>query len=144
MVSETQASGRPGGLGTGRGGGRGNRAGPHHEAKVSPLGGQVAPDLIVQLYVLIDEVHILFMWQEVCVQSRTQQEEPQLHDPAWPPGVRVGGPVGTEGPGGLHGVPAAGGPVRRRSPAPVTCQSLGRKGELGTRPPRKRQWGRGL
>lgn len=45
----------------------------HHEAQVWPCGEDGASDIIVEIHVLIDKVHILFMRQEVGVQTRAHQ-----------------------------------------------------------------------
>lgn len=45
---------------------------PHHEAQVRPSGEDVAPELIVEVHVLIDKVYILFV-RKCRVQTEIQQ-----------------------------------------------------------------------
>lgn len=45
---------------------------PHHEAQVRPSGEDVAPELIVEVHVLIDKGYVLFV-RKLRVQTEIQQ-----------------------------------------------------------------------
>lgn len=107
---------------------------PHHEAQVSSRGRDVASELVVEVHVLIDKPHVLFVWQTLRAQTASQQEEPkptepQLQNASWRPQERLDVTRKGADPWGLHCPPAAGRSVRTRRPAPVTCQSTGQRRE---------------